>query len=581
MKHRSNILLFIILYICVHGDNVLLAQGEMVNKNAVKSARIINEKQINTANLETSPAFIGDKIGLVYTTTKSKLFDKEINEAFFELSLADVNSDNSLTSPKPLNKKYNSDYHEGPMAYDINLNKLYFTRSLKEKRIVKNVETDTTYLRIMEADFNVTKPDVKPLNIVTGKYSVCHPTLTPDGKTLIFASNMPGGFGGYDLYITYYDGQEWTGIINLGPRINTSSHELFPFLLNNSILIFSSPRANGMGGLDLYVTGLNSGSWTSSELLPAPFNSTYDDLGMIVRENMKSGYFASNRPGGSGKDDIFRFETDIPLFGPEEKKPFNVTAHILDKLSLEAVPNGKFSVTPLEIDINDFAISSYNVDMLSGRNPGDIVLKLTPKKGTKIQNIIAEKDGRVSFLANKGQKYLISAMADGYENLSLIFDYDLFGDDFNIVIEPKSEVVDEPTADTLNIQKNATINIPVEPGKSIVFDQIFYDYNSTTIKSGAAQELDALASAMLSKSDMKIRLESHTDSRGASAYNLQLSISRAEAARTYLINLGVASDRIKIRGWGETRLRNRCTDKVPCKETDHAFNRRTEVFVEY
>ncbi|MBK7637154.1 MAG: OmpA family protein [Saprospiraceae bacterium] len=172
-------------------------------------------------------------------------------------------------------------------------------------------------------------------------------------------------------------------------------------------------------------------------------------------------------------------------------------------------------------------------------------------------------------------------MADGYENLSLIFDYDLFGDDFNIVIEPKSEVVDEPTADTLNIQKNATINIPVEPGKSIVFDQIFYDYNSTTIKSGAAQELDALASAMLSKSDMKIRLESHTDSRGASAYNLQLSISRAEAARSYLINLGVASDRIKIRGWGETRLRNRCTDKVPCKETDHAFNRRTEVFVEY
>lgn len=581
MKHRSNILLFIFLYLCVHSNNVLLAQGEMVNKNAVKSARIINEKQINTANLETSPAFIGDKIGLVYTTTKSKLFDKEINEAFFELSLADVNSDNSLTSPKPLNKKYNSELHEGPMGYDINLNKLYFTRSLKEKRIVKNVETDTTYLRIMEADFNVANPEVKPLNIVTGKYSVCHPTLTPDGKTMIFASNMPGGFGGYDLYMTYYDGQEWTGIINLGPRINTSSHEVFPFLLNNSILIFSSPRSNGMGGLDLYVSELNSGSWTSSELLPAPFNSTYDDLGMIVRENRKSGYFASNRPGGSGKDDIYRFETDIPLFGPEEKKPLKVTTHILDKLSLEAVPNVKFSVTPLEIDINDFALSSYNVDMLSGRNPGDIVLKLTPKKGTKIQNIIAEKDGTVRFLANKGQKYLISALADGYENLSLIFDYDLFGDDFNMVIEPTSDLVDETPVDTLNIQKNATINIPVEPGKSIVFDQIFYDYNSSSIKSGAALELDALASAMLSKPEMKIRLESHTDSRGAGPYNLQLSISRAEAARSYLVNLGVTSDRIKIRGWGETKLRNKCTDKVPCKETDHAFNRRTEVFVEY
>ena len=219
--------------------------------------------------------------------------------------------------------------------------------------------------------------------------------------------------------------------------------------------------------------------------------------------------------------------------------------------------------------------------MLSGRNPGDIVLKLTPKKGTIIQNTIAEKDGTVHFLANKGQKYLISALADGYGNLSLIFDYDLFGDDFNIVIEPTSDLVDETPVDTLNIQKNATINIPVEPGKSIVFDQIFYDYNSSSIKSGAALELDALASAMLSKPEMKIRLESHTDSRGAGPYNLQLSISRAEAARSYLVNLGVTSDRIKIRGWGETKLRNKCTDKVPCKETDHAFNRRTEVFVEY
>lgn len=581
MQYNSNIFIIILMYMFVHSPYLLCSQEEMVNKNAVKNVRIINEIDINTANLETSPAFIGDKIGFVYTTTKSKLFDKEINEAFFELGLADVNADNSLRNLTPLNKKYNSDLHEGPMAYDINLNQLYFTRSHKEKRIVKNIETDTTYLRIMYADFNVVKPEVKPLNIISGKYSICHPALTPDGKSMIFASNMPGGYGGYDLYMVYYDGKEWTGLINLGSRINTAGNEVFPFLLNNSILIYSSSRPGGMGGLDLYVSGLKSGSWTESDLLPKPFNSTFDDLGMIVRNNMKSGYFASNRPGGAGKDDIFRFETDIPLFGEEEKKPLEVTGRILDKLSLEAVPNVKFSFTPLEIDINDFALSSFNIDMLSGRNPGDIVLKLTPKKGTKIQHITSGQDGSVRFLAYKGQKYLITTSSDGYENLSLLFDYDIFGDDFNVVIEPKADTEIESTVDTIIAKSNNTsVNIPVEPGKSIVFDQIFYDYNSATIKEGAALELDELAKVMQSKPEMKVKLESHTDSRGTSTYNLQLSINRAEAARTYLINLGIDPARIKIRGWGETKLRNRCTDKVPCKESDHAFNRRTEVFIE-
>lgn len=569
-----------VTYLLVHFPGFVASQTDLVNKKAVKSVRIFNEKNINTPNLETSPAFVGDKIGYVYTTTKSKLFDKEINEAFFELSLANVEPDNALSGSSPLNKKYNSELHEGPMAYDLSQNKLYFTRSHKEKRLNKNsTYSDTTYLRIMSADFNVANPNVKPLNIATGRYSVCHPTLTSDGKSMIFASNIPGGYGGYDLYMAYFDGNEWTGIINLGPHINTASNEVFPFILNNSILIFTSSRANGFGGLDMYVSAIQQGSWSDAELLPKPFNSTFDDLGLIVRSNMKSGYFASNRPGGAGKDDIFRFETDIALFGPEEKTAYPITANVLDKLSLDPLQNSVLTVTPLEIDINDFALSNFNVDMLSGRNPGDILLKLTSKNDTKSQNFNANNDGVIKFSAFKGQKYLLNIVAKGYENLSLLFDYELFGDDFNIVLEPKSEIVPEVEKDTIVKKDNPVVSIPLEPGKSIIFDKIFYDYNSANIKEGAAAELDALSKVMLEKPDMKVLLESHTDSRGASAYNLQLSINRAEAARTYLINKGVEASRIRIRGWGETRLRNRCTDKVPCKEVDHAFNRRTEVII--
>lgn len=566
-----------IVFIMIFADDNLITAQNIINQNAAKDAKLYNEKNVNSANLETSPAFVGDKIGYVFTTTKSKFFDKEIDEAFFELATSAVNPDNSLAPPIIFNKKFNSDLHEGPMSYDLNLNKLYFTRSHKDKRTVKGVETDTTYLRIMTADLNTAKPDVKPININVERYSVCHPTLSVNGKSMIFSSNKPGGYGGYDLYMAFNNETEWSGIINLGPAINTSSNEVFPYWLNDTILIFSSQRNNGAGGLDLYVSALQNGSWTPSEMMPKPFNTQYDDLGLVVRENMKSGYLASNRPGGAGKDDIFRFESSKPIFGKEEKTSILTIANILDKLSLEGISGAKFTVTPLDIDINNFTLSTYNIDMMSGRDPGDLVLKLSPKNGKSLPSYTTSSDGTVAFKVFKGQKYLISAAAPGYSTISLIFDHDVFGTSFNMVMEPEAEGEEDIVKTDTVITK---VEIPTNTGESIVFDQIYYDYNSAVIKAGAAKELDALAKVMISRPEMKVRLEAHTDSRGTSAYNLQLSISRAESAREYLIALGIDEDRIKIRGLGETKLRNGCTDKIPCSDAKHAFNRRTEVIIE-
>ena len=564
------------IFIVIAGSNELTSQ-HIINLNAAKDAKIYNEKSVNTANLETSPAFVGDKIGFVFTTSKSKLFDKEIGEAFFELATSAVNPDNSLAPPMVFNKKFNSDLHEGPISYNLNINKLYFTRSHKDKRTVKGVETDTTYLRIMSADLNTAKPDVKPININVERYSVCHPSLSANGKSMVFASNKPGGYGGYDLYMAFDNEEEWSGIINLGPEINSINNEVFPYWLNDTILIFSSQRSDGLGGLDLYVSALRNGSWTVPENMPKPFNSQYDDLGLVVRENMKSGYLASNRPGGAGKDDIFRFESSKPIFGKEEKTSILSVATILDKLSLEGIEGAKFTITPLDIDINNFTLSTYNIDMLSGRDPGDLILKLSPKKGNSTPAYKTASDGTVAFKVFKDQKYLISAEAPGYAPISLIFDHDIFGVSFNMVMEPEADKPEELViADTLITKKE----IPTNIGESIIFDQIYYDYNSTIIKAGAAKELDALAKVMIDRPEMKVRLEAHTDSRGTSAYNLQLSINRAESVRAYLTAFGIDEDRMRIRGLGETKLRNGCTDKVPCSDAKHAYNRRTEVIVE-
>jgi len=579
MKKNIHITLFIwSVCFCISPCFCILHSQPIINQKAIKDARIIEEKMINSANIETSPAFIGDKIGFVFTTQKSKLFDSQIDEAFFEMATSQVNLDNSLAKSEIFNKKFNSDLHEGPMSYDLNLNKLYFTRSHKDKRTSKGATQDTTYLRIMTADLNASNPGVKPININVERYSVCHPSLSKDGKSMVFASNKPDGQGGYDLYMAYLNGTEWEGIINLGPSINSANHEVFPYLLNDSIIIFSSQRQGGVGGLDLYVSKLKDGTWSEAEIMPKPFNSSFDDLGLIVRENMKSGYMASNRAGGQGKDDIYRFESQEPIFGSPAKILVNASANIMDKLTLEGIEAAQVSIAALGLDLNSFAVSSYNVDVLSGRDPGDLILKLSPKKGKSTPKYTTDDKGWVDFTIEKGVKYLVSASAKGYEDISLIFDFESFGDVFNMVMEPIASIpIEEIEKDEIDVD---TISIPMETGKKIVFDKIYYDYGSAAIKKGASKELDLLASSMQSKPDMKIRLEAHTDSRGGSPFNMQLSIKRAEAARQYLVALGIDENRITIRGYGESQLRNECTDKVPCPDSKHAYNRRTEVIIE-
>ncbi len=554
----------------------------VINKDALKTLKIINEKTINTANEESSPAFVGDKVGIAFTNApKSKN-----SESYFEIGFCTVNVDNTLHSIELCNKRINSEWHEGPMAYNPYQNSLLFTRSHKETKKIKGLETDTLYvsLRIMSADLNAAKPEVSPISLNVDRYSVCHPALLADGKTLIYASNKSGGFGNLDLYMAYFNGVEWTGSINLGPNINTAENEGFPSILNDSILIFASRKPGGYGNWDMYVSVLRNGVWEMPELLPTPFNSPFDDLGLIVRESGKSGYFASNRPGGKGKDDIYRFEALAPVFTTEPVVFATSSVSVLDKLTLNGIPNANLIITPLDVDINNFAMSGYNVDMLSGKDPGDLILKLTPKKGKSYPVIITDSLGMASFQLKKGQKYMVKTSAEGYAETSLIYDYSVFGPTFNMVMEPEDnkEPVEQENEMTneVTVKEKTGLRIPTENGASVIFENIYYDYNSAVIQTGAASELDLLAKTMEDNPEMKVRLEAHTDCRGAAAYNLQLSINRANAARKYLVDLGINEDRIKIRGYGESNLRNECKDHVPCSESKHKFNRRTEVIIE-
>ena len=579
---------FVLLILLLGNLPIQIFGQDLFNQEALVSLKIYNEKEINTANIESSPAFMGDKIAFVYTDVKGKLFDKEIDEPYFNVGFAVVNADNTLTQRQAYNNRINSDLHEGPMAYDLKENKMLLTRSHRESRKVKGIEIDTFYLRILSADLNAAKPVVKPININVQNYSVCHPALSSDGKMLVFSSNKPGGNGKMDLYTAYYDGSAWTGIQNLGIGINGVYNEVFPTLLNDTLLLFASDRPDGVGGLDMYVSLLKNGYWQQPELLPAPLNSPQDDLGLIVRENMKSGYFTSNRPGGRGKDDIYRFQSNVPLFGKNQEEMATSEIHIMDKLTLDPVAKAAITLTPLDIDINNFTLSSYNIDMLSGRDPGDLVLKLSPKKGQTFPEFFSDKEGKASFQVKRTRKYLLNITADGFAPMKLIYDYQVFGSSSNVVLEPQDNDSTKETEALTNdltlapesSNKLDSLLASSKVGDVVVLDKIYYDYNSYRLKKGATDELDALIRTMTQNPNLKVRLESHTDSRGTASYNLQLSLDRANGVRNYLTEHGIDEDRINIRGYGESRLRNKCSDKVPCTESEHSYNRRTEVVIE-
>lgn len=553
-----------------------------INKAGWKTIKIANEKAINTKGMESSPAFIGDKVGFVKAPAAEK--KDGFKEPFYDLAWAQVQWDNSLNEASVIHQRINSDLHEGPMAYNAWTHTLYFTRSHKESRDRKGELADTSYLRILSADLTMSKPRIAPLNFNVENYSVCHPTLTKDGKSMVFSSNRPGGSGGMDLYISHLEGEVWTEPVHLDTLINTEFNEIFPYLWNDTLLFFASERPDGWGGLDIYVSVKSGGVFQTPELLGSPINSPFDDLGLILRENAMSGYFTSNRPGGQGKDDIYSFQSKEPVIGVSEREQYEVRVEVVDKLTFEPVEDAKIEVSVIDVDVNDFVLSAFNVDVLDGRNPGDIFLKLTPQNKKNALITYTDSLGKTAFSIRKNKKYLVSSMAEGYNSIHILYDYDLVGSEFNLVLEPSGKEKDIKTLPTQKISGNQEgsemRDIPLEKGSVIVFENIYYAYNSHQILEDAGSDLNILAHVMLDNPGIHIRIESHTDSRGTHAYNQQLSIRRAEAVRQYLIGKGIEEDRMTIKGYGESRLRNDCRDGVTCTEEQHKYNRRTEIVVE-
>ena len=285
----------------------------------------------NTLRSDFSPAFNGDNSLIVVSNGYQKSFVKSIfpwnNEQWLDLYEVSLTNDSSTGDSEKLSRIINSKYHEGPASITKDNSLMAFTRNSYYNGKVKRSIDHINKLKLFFAQKEDGKwKNVTPFPFNSDEYSCGHPSFSKDGNTIYFSSDMPGGYGASDIYKSKFENNTWSKPENLGTEINSEGNELFPFIQNDSLLLFASNGWGGMGGLDIFRSEISNGTFGKIENLGAPINSISDDFGMIAKNNSRSGYFSSNRDGGKGEDDIYRFTftprpTPLIIVDQDEVKP--------------------------------------------------------------------------------------------------------------------------------------------------------------------------------------------------------------------------------------------------------------------
>ncbi|MEO7176088.1 MAG: hypothetical protein ABI002_09880, partial [Saprospiraceae bacterium] len=370
---------------------------------------------LNSKDLDFAPTFYNEKMVFISSRKGTILKDRQIGESFFDIYQSTIDSAGKGTVPNEFSTSLNSLYHEGPMSFTSAGDRVYFTRNnLEAGRKSKGKEKDR--LKIMEA---VKGPNdwiqIQESVLCNPTYSVCHPAISADGKIIVFASDMPGGKGGMDLYFAKWENEQWSAPINLGPSINTQGNEWFPVLTADNTLFFASNGLAGLGGLDLFTANFAGGYWKKVTNLGAPFNSNQDDLGFALNLDGKSGFFSSNRPGGTGKDDLYHFEiSQIPL-------PAQITAALI---AVDA--NSKIRLPGVSIYIIDKAFLKSGKEEISIKSDStgrlDLVVQRKESLDIDKPNAITDINGNAETVFLSGHTYQLFASALGYQARSITID---------------------------------------------------------------------------------------------------------------------------------------------------------------
>ncbi len=502
----------------------------------------IQLQSANTDDDDFGPIYYKDKIIFSSTNSAPKMIVKNYNwtgKPFWNIFIADV-EDGQLKNAKVFDKSLNGNLHDGPASFSNDGTFMAFTRNnYKDKSTDKVVELQIHFSTFTDGKWSKSEP----FFLNNSEYSVGHPSLTANGKTMYFTSDMPGGFGGSDIYrTTKNDDGTWNKAENMGDKINTESDEMFPFIEENSQkLYFSSNGRFGLGGLDVFVADITGSTVENVQNAGFPLNTAADDYAVIVNSTSTKGYVSSDRTGGLGGDDIYAFD---------------ITETIKDEIIVAIEKR----IEGIAKDKNETPLANTYVTLLDD-------------KGMILDTCTTQTDGAFTFAVETNKNFTLTGKKEKYNDAFV--DANTLGDELivkaDIILLTKKEVV---------AQK---VKVGEDLGKIVEFNPIYFDYDKYDIRKDAKPELAKIIEVMNDYPNMVIELGAHTDCRANNAYNQNLSNQRAKETADYVKKSITNPTRITGKGYGETKLLTNCPctgDEVSeCSEAEHQKNRRTEFII--
>ena len=452
---------------------------------------------------------------------------------FTNLYAANVDSELSPSNPSRYDANINSKFHEATPVFTKDGSTMYFTRNdyLDGKR-GKDVNK-FTLLKIYKATLvNKRWTNVTELPFNSNNFSSAHPALSPDEQTLYFASDRPGTIGQSDLYkVSINSDGTYGDPINLGTAINTEARETFPFVTKDNQLYFASDGHPGLGGLDIFRTNINNdGSIGIIENDGGEVNSPKDDFGYYRDSETNNGFFSSNRDGGLGSDDIYKF-----TFKPSCKQ--SLKGIVTDSKTAAVLANTTITL----ID------NQYNT----------------------IGETTTDSSGNYSFEVKCSNSYSVRAIKTEYSPKELKISIPTTTGETKLDIQLESSVCKVAVGDDL--------------GKCFGIKMIYFDLDKSNIRKEAALDLAKILDVLNQNPTMKLDIRSHTDCRQTAKYNMALSERRAKATIAWLVSKGIDQSRLTGKGYGESQIINDCgcepTNQSNCSEEQHQMNRRSEFII--
>jgi peptidoglycan-associated lipoprotein len=493
--------------------------------------RVKNLEVVNTPASEYSPAYLNSEFYFTSSRGSGKLYEAT-GTPFSDLYKAETNGANvNVSTLAPLPIAINApNVNEGCITFSPDGKIMVFGKGNTGKRKGGN-DVDLYMSRFRNGTWS--EPTLININLPDGWEST--PAFSQDGRTLYFSSNRKGGYGGLDIYSAQMDTRGRFGRVrNLGPEINTSGDELFPYITTSGKMYFSSDGHPGYGMMDIFAVNRLNGK-TVIDNLGQPVNSTADDFGIFLFKADR-GFFTSNRDGGQGDDDIYTFVNEDPNL--------RVVNYFLQGVTM----------TPKKDDTGREILPNTKVT-------------LQDEEGVVMQDFVTGNDGKFLFRVYENENYTLMGESDGY--LVKRQQYSMRGK--SVPLTSLKELETNITLDTIIVLDR------LEKNKIFVLNNIYFDLDSANIRADARPEMDKLVQLLKDNPEIKIEMGSHTDSIASNSYNIRLSQRRAESTVAYLVRNGILPDRLVAKGYGEEKPVARNTNPNGTDNPEgRQRNRRTE-----